>query len=70
MVNEKLKMSPQWTETLAQFDTGETCQFKVENGKGEKAKLRQIMRTVSKNTGKEFTTNTLLGGGFEIKRIK
>lgn len=70
MVNEKLIMWPQWTETLAQFEAGETCQFKVENETGEKAKLRQIIRTVSKNTGKEFTTNTLLGGGFEIKRTQ
>ena len=70
MVNEKLIMSPQWTETLEQFEINETCQFKVDNETAEKAKLRQIIRTVRNKTGMEYTTNTLLGGGFEIKRIK
>jgi hypothetical protein len=70
MVNDNLKSKPDWYGTLMEFEVGECFQYQVENSGAEKAKLRQVIRRIKQNTKKDFTTNTLLGGGFEIKRTK
>jgi len=70
MTNNNLIMTPNWSLTLASFDVDECYQYKVDNEKAEKAKLRQVIIRTKQKSGKEFTTNSLLGGGFEIKRTK
>jgi len=67
MVNGNLIKSPNWKATLAQFNKGDVFQYKVDAN--EIAKLRQVISRIRKSQGKIFTTNSLLGGGIEIKRV-
>jgi len=60
-----LKVSA-WKKTLNLFKVDEVRSYSLE--KSELNKARAVIGRM--NDSKEFTTNTLLSGGFEIKRIK
>lgn len=68
MSKEVLEMSPDWGKTLNQFDVDEVRQFQVDGN--EVAKARAIINRGKKKSIKVFVTNSLLSGGFEIKRTK
>jgi hypothetical protein len=68
MVNEKLKMKPDWVKTLDSLKVGEVCQFEVEGEKVEN--VTSAITRFKKKSNKNFSTRSLLGGGFEIKRTK
>lgn len=68
MNSQILKMSPNWSETLDQFKVDDVHQFEV--SKSEMAKARAIINRLGKKSEKFFVTNSLLKGGFEIKRTK
>jgi hypothetical protein len=68
MSKEVLEMAPDWGKTLSQFGVDEVRQFPVDDNEVNKA--RAIINRGKKKSIKVFVTNSLLGGGFEIKRTK
>ena len=68
MTNKNLIMAPDWAQTLDQFEVDEVRQFQIEPN--EMAKARAVIVRMKKKSSKVFVTNSLLSGGFEIKRTK
>ena len=67
MVNNESVLITKWSETLALFKLDEV---RIHTNRDDIGKVRAAISRVPKSSGKRFTTNTLLSGGFEIKRTK